>query len=88
MPKTINAIYENGVFKPLEPVSLKEHEKVKLDINLDERLRNQFKKLTESIYKRTDRYSSEEIEANITEAFREVQETYRNSLGFGLTIDI
>jgi len=77
MPKTINAIYENGVFKPLEPVSLKEHEKVKLDINLDERLRNQFKKLTESIYKRTDRYSSEEIEANITEAVREVQETYR-----------
>ncbi|MDP3298408.1 MAG: antitoxin family protein [Thermodesulfovibrionia bacterium] len=77
MPKTINAIYENGVFKPLEAVSLKEHEKVKLDINLDERLRNQFKKLTESIYKRTDRYSSEEIEANITEAFREVQETYR-----------
>lgn len=77
MPKTINAIYENGVFKPLEPVSLKEHEKVKLDINLDERLRNQFKKLTENIYKRTDRYSSEEIEANITEAFREVQETYR-----------
>ena len=77
MPKIINAIYENGVFKPLEPVSLKEHEKVKLDINLDERLRNQFKKLTESIYKRTDRYSSEEIEANITEAIREVQETYR-----------
>ena len=34
MPKIINAIYENGVFKPLEPVSLKEHEKVKLDINL------------------------------------------------------
>ena len=77
MPKTINAIYENGVFKPLEPVLLKEHEKVKLDINLDERLRNQFKKLTESIYKRTDKYSTEEIEANITEAFREVQETYR-----------
>ena len=77
MPQTINAIYENGVFKPLDPISLKEHERVTLDINLDERLRNQFKKLTESIYKRTDRYSSEEIEANITEAFREVQETYR-----------
>ncbi|MBI4655044.1 MAG: antitoxin family protein [Nitrospirae bacterium] len=77
MPKTINAIYENGVFKPLEPLSLKEHEKVTLDINLDERLRKQFKKLSETIYKRTDKYSSEEIEANITEAFREVQETYR-----------
>lgn len=77
MLKTINAIYENGVFKPLEPVSLKEHERVTLDINLDERLRQQLKELTESIYKRTDKYSSEKIEANITEAFREVQETYR-----------
>ena len=77
MPKTINAIYENGVFKPLEPVSLKEHERVKLDINLDKRLHAQLKKLTESIYKRTDKYSSEEIEANITEASKEVQESYR-----------
>ncbi len=77
MPKTINAIYENGVFKPMEPISLSEHEKVRLDINLDERLRKQLKELTESIYKRTDKYSSEEIEANITEAYREVQESYR-----------
>ncbi len=77
MPKTINAIYENGVFKPMEPISLSEHEKVRLDINLDERLRNQLKELTENIYKRTDKYSSEEIEANITEAYREVQESYR-----------
>ena len=34
-------------------------------------------KLTEEIYKRTDKYSAKEIEDNITEAFREVQETYR-----------
>ena len=77
MPKTISAIYENGVFKPLEPILLKEHERVTLDINLDERLRNQLKMLTEKIYKKTDRYSSEEIESNITAAFNEVQETYR-----------
>ncbi|MGR3301873.1 MAG: antitoxin family protein [Candidatus Scalindua sp.] len=74
MSKTINAIYEDGVFKPLEPVSLNEHERVKLDINLDERLRKQLRILTESIYKRTDKYSSEEIEANITEAYKEVRE--------------
>ena len=77
MPKTINAIYEDGVFKPLEPVSLTEHERVRLDINLDERLRGHLKELTERIYRRTDECSSEEIEANITEAYREVQETYR-----------
>lgn len=73
MSKTINAIFEDGVFKPLEPVSLNEHERVKLDINLDERLRNQLKTLTESIYKRTDKYSSEEIEIAIAEAQKEVR---------------
>tara|TARA_Y100000294_G_scaffold176787_1_gene200212 strand:+ start:1634 stop:1930 length:297 start_codon:yes stop_codon:yes gene_type:complete len=77
MQKTINAVYENGVFKPLEPISLNENEKVKLDINLDERLRRQLKELTENVYKRTDKYSSKEIESNITEAFKEVQDTYR-----------
>ncbi|MEK6591201.1 MAG: antitoxin family protein [Nitrospinota bacterium] len=77
MLKTINAIYEDGVFKPLEPISMDEHEKVRLDINLDERLRKQLEELTENIYKRTDKYSSKEIEANITEAYREVQEIYR-----------
>ena len=77
MLKTINAIYEDGVFKPLEPISLDEHKKVRLDINLDERLRKQLEELAEDIYKRTDKYSSEEIEANITEAYREVQEIYR-----------
>ncbi len=30
MPKIIEAIYENGVFKPLEKVNLKEGEKIKL----------------------------------------------------------
>ena len=79
MAKTINAIYENCVFKPLdlESISLKEHERVTLDINLEEQLRNQLKELIERIYKRTDKYSAKEIEDNITEAFREVQETYR-----------
>lgn len=32
MPKTIDAIYENGVFKPLETVSLEEHIRVHLII--------------------------------------------------------
>lgn len=28
----INAIYENGVFKPLSPLTIKEHEKVEIII--------------------------------------------------------
>jgi predicted DNA-binding antitoxin AbrB/MazE fold protein len=76
MSKTIQAIYEDGVFKPLEPISLPEHEKVRLDINLDEHLRHQLKTVTEGVYQRTDHSSPEEIEANITEACKEVQDMY------------
>uniref|UniRef100_A0A7C3RBB2 Antitoxin n=1 Tax=Archaeoglobus fulgidus TaxID=2234 RepID=A0A7C3RBB2_ARCFL len=32
MPRIIEAIYENGVFKPLEKVDLKEGEKVRIII--------------------------------------------------------
>jgi len=32
MPKIIEAIYENGVFRPLEKVDLKEGEKVRIII--------------------------------------------------------
>ncbi len=35
MPKVIEAVYENGVIKPLERVNLKEGEKVKVILNLD-----------------------------------------------------
>ncbi len=40
MPKIIEAIYEDGVFKPLEKVDLKEGEKVKIKLsNVVERTR-------------------------------------------------
>lgn len=32
MPKTIEAIYEDGVFKPLKKIRLTEHQKVELNI--------------------------------------------------------
>jgi len=32
MPKIIEVIYENGVFKPLKKVSLKEGKKIKVEI--------------------------------------------------------
>jgi predicted DNA-binding antitoxin AbrB/MazE fold protein len=32
MQRTIEVVYENGVLKPLEPVELKEGEKIKVDI--------------------------------------------------------
>lgn len=32
MPKTIETIFENGVFKPLEKVDIKEHEKIRITL--------------------------------------------------------
>ena len=32
MPKTVEAIYENGVFKPLEKIDLKQHQKIEIFI--------------------------------------------------------
>jgi len=32
VPKVIHAIYENGVFKPLQEIQLPNHQKVKLEI--------------------------------------------------------
>jgi predicted DNA-binding antitoxin AbrB/MazE fold protein len=33
MPLTVEAIYENGVLKPVEPLPLQEHEKVQVTIH-------------------------------------------------------
>lgn len=32
MPKTVEAIYEDGVFKPLEKIRLNEHQRVELNV--------------------------------------------------------
>ncbi len=37
MPETVEAIYENGVFRPLQPVNLPEGEHVHLTVEGDDR---------------------------------------------------
>jgi predicted DNA-binding antitoxin AbrB/MazE fold protein len=32
MPLTVEAVYEDGVFKPVEPLPLREHERVRLTV--------------------------------------------------------
>lgn len=77
MPKVIDAVYENGVFKPLEDVEVKEHEKVAIKIiSLDE-WQNRFDRIIEKIRKKAAQYSSEEIEDDISQAIKEVREQKR-----------
>lgn len=53
MPKTIEAIYENGVLKPLEDIGIEEHKKVRITLI----------ELTEGIRE----YSSDEIDEFLRE---------------------
>ena len=52
MGKVIEAVYENGVFKPLEKVDLKEGERVKIEIKKEtilEKLRRYRVKVDEDV---------------------------------------
>ncbi len=69
MSNIIDAIFENGVFKPLQKVEVKEHEKVAIKIiSLDEWQRR-FKRIIEKIHKKAAQYTSEEIESDISSKF-------------------
>jgi predicted DNA-binding antitoxin AbrB/MazE fold protein len=73
MSQTITAIFENGVFKPLEEVKIKEHEKVEIKILSRDEWQKRFNRIIKKIHKKTAQYSPEEIEADIADAIREVR---------------
>lgn len=78
MSRVINAIYENGVFKPLEKVSLKEHEKVEIKVLSQDDWQKRFAMIIGKIQKKTALYPSEEIESDIATAIKEVREAKRD----------
>jgi predicted DNA-binding antitoxin AbrB/MazE fold protein len=43
MPKTVAAVFEKGVFKPLRKVKLHEHQKVELNIYTEDEIDNAIK---------------------------------------------
>ncbi|MEM1672240.1 MAG: antitoxin family protein [Archaeoglobaceae archaeon] len=55
MPKIIEAVYENGVFKPLEKVEIREGEKVRLRV--EESIVNTLRK-----YRKKFKISQKEVE--------------------------
>ncbi len=73
MSRVIDAVFENGVFKPLQEVKVREHEKVAIKIvSLDE-WQNRFNRIIEKIHKKAAQYTPEEIEADISHAIKEVR---------------
>jgi predicted DNA-binding antitoxin AbrB/MazE fold protein len=73
MSKIITAVFENGVFKPLQEVAIKENEKVEIKILSRDEWQKRFNRIIEKIHKKASRYSSEEIEADIAHAIKEVR---------------
>lgn len=81
MAEVINAIFENGVFKPLEKIEMKEHEKVTIKILSVDQWQSRFDRVIEKIHKKAKQYTPEEIETDISQAIKEVREKKRDNQG-------
>jgi predicted DNA-binding antitoxin AbrB/MazE fold protein len=73
MSDIIDAVFENGVFKPLQKVRVKEHQKVALKIVTQDDWDKRFDRIINKIHKKTSQYPSEEIESDISLAIKEVR---------------
>ena len=81
MAEVINALFENGVFKPLEKIEMKEHEKVTIKILSLDQWQTRFNRVIEKIHKKANQYTYEEIEKDISQAIKEVREEKRGDQG-------
>lgn len=73
MTKVIDAVYEDGVFKPLESIKMKDHEKVIIKVISHKEWESRFETALKKIRKKTSKYSSEEIESDIVQAVSEAR---------------
>ena len=81
MAEVINAVFVNGVFKPLEKIEMKENEKVTIKILSLDQWQSRFNRVIEKIQKRANQYTREEIEIDISQAIKEVREEKRGNQG-------
>lgn len=77
MSQIITAVFENGIFKPLGKVRLKDKQQVQIQILSDEDWQRKFDRALKSIRSKTAKFSPEEIEADIKEAIKEVRKSRR-----------
>lgn len=75
MTRVIKAIYERGILRPLEPLDLPDRSEVELAIQAPDHWMKEFKEILSKVHDKTRRFSSEEIEADITAASRKSSES-------------
>ena len=74
MSQIIDAIYEDGVFKPSQHVDVKEHEKVSIKVVPIDEWQDRFNRIIKKLHDRSVHYAPEEIENDISHAVKEVRE--------------
>jgi predicted DNA-binding antitoxin AbrB/MazE fold protein len=77
MSKVIDAVFENGVFRPIKKIRFKEKQQVQIQILSDDDWQKRFERALKSIRSKTAGFPPEEIEADIREAIKEVRERKR-----------
>jgi len=77
MSQVIQAVFENGVFKPLHAVSIRDHEKVEIKVVSRDDWQIRFGSLLARIREKTAGRTSDEIEEDIRIARNEARETRR-----------
>ncbi len=73
MSRVIDAVFEDGVFKPIKKIRLKDKQQVQIQILSDDDWQRRFDRVLKSIRTKTAKFSPEEIEADIEEAIKEVR---------------
>lgn len=75
--ETFQAVFENGVLRPLRPLRLKEKSRVTLTLCGESKWRNDFERLMRKMSRRTRAITQKDTEAEVTQARAEVKATRR-----------
>ncbi|OGW40464.1 MAG: hypothetical protein A2Y97_04350 [Nitrospirae bacterium RBG_13_39_12] len=77
MSKVIDAVFEDGVFKPVKKLRLKDKQQVKIQILNDEDWQIKFDRVLKAIRAKTAGFPTAEIEADVEKAVNEVRNRRR-----------
>jgi predicted DNA-binding antitoxin AbrB/MazE fold protein len=73
--QTFQAVFENGVLRPLEPLRLKEKSRVTVTLCQESKWRNDFERLMRKMSRRTRAIPQKDIEAAVTQSRADVKAT-------------
>ncbi|MCK9364272.1 MAG: antitoxin family protein [Syntrophales bacterium] len=74
MQQVFTAVFENGVFKPIQHIEMKEHEEVTMKVVSRDDWQSRFDRIIKKIHQKSTLQGSAVIESDIVRAIAEVRE--------------